>query len=143
MTGAMTTRVAWVDGVHFVAETGSGHRIKMDGAPTSGGRNMGARPMELVLAGLGGCGSFDVVHLLKEAGQDVHSVDICLEADRAPTTPAVFCRIHGVFTVRGRGLDEKIVRQAVHDSATKYSSVSRMLEKSVQITYDCRIDEVS
>ena len=144
--GLMTATVRWVDGVRFIAGTGSGHSIAMDGAPEAGGRGQGARPMELVLAALGGCGGFDVVKLLREAGQDVREMKIHLEGERVDETeetPGVFRRVRAVFVVRGRGLDEAVVKQAVEDSATRYSSVSRMLEQAVDITYACRVEEIA
>ncbi len=125
----------------FVAETGSGHSVLMDGAPEAGGRNLAARPMEMVLVGLGGCSSFDIVKLLKNAGQKVYGVEIALDAERADSEPAVFIRINGHFTVRGRQLDKNIVAQAVKDSAEKHSSVSKMLERTAEINYSYEIIE--
>ena len=137
----MEVRVKWIDHVSFVAETGSGHSIVMDGAPEAGGRNLAARPMEMVLVGLGGCSSFDIVKLLKEAGQQIHGVEITLDSERAEGEPAVFKRINGHFTVRGHQLDEAIVAQAVKASAEKHSSVSKMLEKTAEINYSFEIIE--
>ena len=137
----MEVHVKWIDHVSFVAETGSGHSIVMDGAPEAGGRNLAARPMEMVLVGLGGCSSFDIVKLLKEAGQQIHGVEIALDAERADSEPAVFTRINGHFTVRGRQLDEAIVAQAVKASAEKHSSVSKMLEQTAEVNYSFEIIE--
>ena len=137
----MEVRVKWIDHVSFVAETGSGHSLVMDGAPEAGGRNLAARPMEMVLAGLGGCSSFDIVKLLKEAGQQIHGVEITLDAERAAGEPAVFTRINGHFTMRGHRLDETIVAQVVRASAEKYSSVSKMLEQTAEINYSFEIIE--
>ena len=137
----MEVVVKWIEQVSFVAETGSGHSIVMDGAPAAGGRNLAARPMEMVLAGLGGCSSFDIVKLLKEANQQIHGVEIALAAERADSEPAVFTRINGHFTVRGRGLDKTIVEQAVKASAEKHSSVSKMLEQTAEINYSFEIIE--
>ena len=137
----MEVHVKWIDHVSFVAETGSGHSIVMDGAPEAGGRNLAARPMEMVLVGLGGCSSFDIVKLLKEAGQQIHGVEIALDAERADSEPAVFTRINGHFTVRGRQLDEAVVAQAVKASAEKHSSVSKMLEQTAEVNYSFEIIE--
>ena len=137
----MEVHVKWIDYMSFVAETGSGHSIVMDGAPEAGGRNLAARPMEMVLVGLGGCSSFDIVKLLKEAGQQIHGVEIALDAERADSEPAVFTRINGHFTVRGRQLDEAVVAQAVKASAEKHSSVSKMLEQTAEVNYSFEIIE--
>ena len=135
----MRARVKWIGDMSFVGESGSGHAVTLDGAPQFGGRNMAPRPMELVLIGLGGCNGFDIVKLLKEAGQRVSGVELRLEAERADGTPAVFTQIKGHYIVSGSGLDERVVAAAVEMSAKQYSSVSRMLEKSVRITYDYEI----
>lgn len=141
--GTLTTTIKWRDGVSFAAETGSGHTVTMDGAPEAGGKNQGARPMELVLAALGGCGSFDVVTALRTAGQDVQGLEVRIEGERVQTTPGVFRRIRMLFVVRGANLDEAAVKQAVADSATKYSSVMRMMEQTVDIVCDYRIAAAS
>ncbi len=138
----MEARVKWVGDMSFVGESGSGHAVAMDGAPQFGGRNLAPRPMEMVLLGLGGCNGFDLVKLLQDAGQDVHGVELHLEAERAGATPAVFTRIRGRYTVTGRGLDEHEVGKAVESSAQRHSSVSKMLEKTARITYDYEIIEV-
>ncbi len=138
----MKAHVKWIGDMSFVGESGSGHTVAMDGAPQFGGRDLAPRPMEMVLLGLGGCNGFDIVKLLKDAGQDVRGVELQLEAERADATPAVFTRIRGRYTVTGCGLDERKVRQAVELSAQRHSSVSKMLEKTAQITYDCEIVEV-
>lgn len=135
----MQARVRWIGDMTFVGESGSGHTVTLDGAPQFGGRNLAPRPMELVLIGLGGCNGFDIVKLLKDAGQDVRDVELHLEASRADTEPAVFTRIKGHYIVSGIGLDEQKVAQAVEMSAQKYSSVSRMLEQTARITYDYEI----
>ena len=142
MSGAsLSTKLVWNGGVSFAAETGSGHKLTTDGAPDSGGRNLGARPMELVLVGLGGCGGFDVVRQLREAGQEPDSIEVDINATRADTKPAVFENIHCVFTIKGRDINEEVVARAVRDSAEKHSSVSRMLEQSATVTYDYVIEE--
>ena len=137
----MRVHVKWIDHVSFVAETASGHSIVMDGAAAAGGRNLAARPMEMVLVGLGGCSSFDVVKLLREAGQCIHGVEFVLDAERAESEPAVFTRIDGHFIVRGRQLDKTIVERTVKASAEKHSSVSKMLEKTATINYSFEIIE--
>ena len=137
----MEVNVKWVDRVSFIAETGSGHSVVMDGAPAAGGRNLAARPMEMVLAGLGGCSSFDVVEILKKASQQISSVEIALTAERAESEPAVFTRINGHFIVRGHRLDKSIVKRAVKASAEKHSSVSKMLEKTAEINYSVEVIE--
>lgn len=138
----MKAKVKWTGHMSFVGESGSGHCVTMDGAPEAGGRNLAPRPMEMVLMGLGGCSSFDIVKMLKAAGQDVRAVEIRLEAERADTEPAVFTRIRGHFTVSGRGINDGEVRKAVRASAEKHSSVSKMLEKTADIRYDYEIVEL-
>lgn len=124
----MQARIKWVDGAMFVGESGSGHSVVMDGPPDHGGRNLGIRPMEMLLIGLGGCASFDVVDILKKARQPVADCVAELEAERADTVPAVFTRIRLHFVVSGRGLKVKQVARAVQLSAEKYCSASKMLE---------------
>ncbi len=124
----MQARIKWVDGAMFVGESGSGHSVVMDGPPDHGGRNLGIRPMEMLLLGLGGCASFDVVDILKKARQPVADCVAELEAERADAVPAVFTRIRLHFVVSGRGLKAKQVARAVELSAEKYCSASRMLE---------------
>ncbi len=138
----MKANVKWTGHMSFVGESGSGHCVTMDGAPEAGGRNLSPRPMEMVLIGLGGCSSFDIVQMLKKAGQDVRDVEIRLEAERADTEPAVFTRIRGHFVVSGHGIEEGEVRKAVRASAEKHSSVSKMLEKTANIEYDYEIVEL-
>jgi putative redox protein len=118
----------------FVAETGSGHAVLMDGAPEGGGRNLAPRPMEMVLLGTGGCTAYDVVVILTKSGQDVRGCDVRLEAERAEADPKVFTRIHFQFTVRGRGLKPNIVERAVKLSHDKYCSASAMLAHTATIT---------
>jgi len=138
----MKAKVKWTGYMSFVGESGSGHCVTMDGAPEAGGRNLAPRPMEMVLMGLGGCSSFDIVKMLKAAGQDVRAVEIRLEAERADTEPAVFTRIRGHFTVTGRAIADDEVRKAVRASAETHSSVSKMLEKTADIKYDYEIVEL-
>ncbi|HSQ81908.1 MAG TPA: OsmC family protein [Casimicrobiaceae bacterium] len=137
----MKTRVKWVEGVSFVAETGSGHAVVVDGAPDAGGRNLGMRPMELVLAGAASCTAFDVVWILKKARQPVADCVVEAEAERAAVEPKVFTRIHLKYAVAGRGLDPRQVERAVKLSKEKYCSATTMLERSVEITYEVAIIE--
>ena len=135
----MKCRIKWLDHRSFVGESGSGHSVVMDGAPDAGGRNLGVRPMEMLLLGLGGCTAFDVVAILQKSRQDLVDCEVEVEAERAGEEPKVFTRIHIHFIVSGRGLDEKKVRTAVELSADKYCSASRMLEKVADITHDFEI----
>lgn len=125
----------------FVGESGSGHSIVMDGAPESGGRNLAARPMEMVLMGMGGCTAFDVVAILKKARQPISDCIVELSAERAEDIPKIFTKIHVHYLVKGRGLSEKQVEKAVNLTADKYCSVSIMLAKSAEITHDFEIIE--
>jgi putative redox protein len=117
----------------FIAETGSGHLVAMDGAPDGGGRNLAPRPMEMVLLGAGGCTAYDVVLILKRGRHEVTGCDVKLEADRAATDPKVFTRIAMHFTVRGRGLPRAVVERAVQLSHDKYCSATAMLARTAQI----------
>jgi len=135
----MKARIKWIENVAFVGESGSGHAIVMDGAPDGGGRNLGPRPMEMVLLGLGGCTAYDVIAILRKARQAVEDCVIEVEAQRAETVPKVFTAIHVHYVVSGRDLDEKHVARAVSLSADKYCSVSRMLAETAEITHDYEI----
>lgn len=137
----MKLRVKWIENVSFVAETESSHAIVMDGAPEGGGRNLGPRPMETMLAGTGGCTAYDVVTILKKARQEISDCVVEIDAERAPQDPKVFTRIHFHFVVRGRGVDPKHVERAIHLSAEKYCSASIMLAKTAAITHDFEIKE--
>lgn len=132
----MKARVKWVENALFLAESGSGHAIAMDGPPESGGKNLGVRPMEMLLMGMGGCASFDVVHILRKGRQDVRSCEAFLEAERAESDPKVFTKIHLHFVVSGKGLSDAAVDRAVRLSAEKYCSASIMLGKTAEITHD-------
>ena len=132
----MKTRIKWVEGVSFVGEAGSGHAVVIDGAPESGGRNLGMRPMEMVLTGAAACTAFDVVFILRKGRQPVADVVVTAEAERAPEEPKVFTRIHLVYTIAGRGLDPKQVERAVKLSKEKYCSATIMLAKTAEITYE-------
>jgi len=125
----------------FLAETGSNHLVAMDGAPEGGGRNLAPRPMEVVLAGAGGCTAYDVVVILKKNGQEVAGCEVRLEAERAATDPKVFTKIHYHFTIRGRNLKRNLVEQAVRLTHEKYCSATAMLGKTAQITKDFEIVE--
>ena len=132
----MKATVEWVDGVSFAAESESGQRVVMDGPPDLGGRDLGPRPMEMLLMGMGGCASFDVLSMLKKSRQDVESCIAELSAERADAVPAVFTRIHLKFIVSGRGLKEAHVKRAVSLSAEKYCSASIMMEAAgVEVTH--------
>ena len=137
----MKARVKLIEGVSFVGQSESGHSVVMDGAPESGGKNLGVRPMEMLLLGLGGCSAFDVVHILRKGRQHVTDCIADIDATRADTDPKVFTRIHVHFTVSGKGLAPKRVEQAVHLSAEKYCSASIMLGKVAEITHDFEILE--
>ncbi|MHB8495772.1 MAG: OsmC family protein [Casimicrobiaceae bacterium] len=137
----MKTRVKWVEGVSFVAETGSGHAVVVDGAPEAGGRNIGMRPMELVLAGTATCSAFDVVWILKKARQPITDCVVEAEAERAPVEPKVFTRIHLKYVIAGRGLDAHQVERAVKLSKEKYCSATTMMERTAEITYEVAIVE--
>jgi putative redox protein len=136
---SMKARVKWVEAATFVGESGSGHAVVMDGPEDSGGRNLGIRPMEMLLLGMGGCTAFDVVHILNRARQPVTDCVVELEAERAATEPKVFTRIHVHFRVSGNGLSEKQVARAVELSAGKYCSASIMLGKVAEISHDFEV----
>jgi len=138
----MKARIKWVEDLMFIGETGSGHAVVIDGPPDLGGRNLGPRPMELILQGLGGCTAIDVIHILKKARQNVSDCVIELSAERAETDPKVFTRIHIHFIVSGKELSEKQVERAIQLSAEKYCSASIMLGKSVAISHDYEVRAV-
>lgn len=136
----MEGRVKWVENALFVAQSGSGHAIVIDGPPDGGGQNLGVRPMEMLLLGVGGCSTYDVVHILKKARQPVTDCEVELKAERAETVPAVFTKIHMHFIVKGSAaLKEAQVERAVKLSAEKYCSASIMLAKSVEITHSYEV----
>jgi len=137
----MKARVKLIEGVSFVGQTDSGHAVVMDGPPDSGGKNLGPRPMEMLLLGLGGCSAFDVVHILRKGRQDVRDCVAEIDATRADTDPKVFTRIHIHFIVTGKALDPRRVEQAVKLSAEKYCSASIMLGKVADITHDFDVIE--
>lgn len=133
--------VKWVDNMSFLAETGSGHVINMDGAPEAGGRNLAARPMELLLAGTGGCTASDVMLILKKSRQQVTGCEVALKADRASEDPKVFTRIGFHFKISGRGLKPEVVERAIHLSAEKYCSASIMIGKTAKMEHTWEIIE--
>ena len=139
----MQATIKWVDGMMFVGETGSGHAVVMDGAPDHGGRNMGIRPMEMILLGVGGCSSFDVVQILQKGRNDIVNCVAEVSAERVDAVPSVFSKIHLHFVVSGRSLKAAAVERAVKLSADKYCSASIMMGKAgVEITHDFEIIEV-
>jgi putative redox protein len=135
----MKSKVKWLDNMTFVGESASGHAVVMDGPPEFGGRNLGVRPMEMLILGLGGCSSFDVILILKKSRQQVDNCEVELEYERAPEEPKVFTRIHMHFTVTGNNLDPARVEKAINLSAEKYCSASIMLGKTAVITHDYEI----
>ena len=137
----MECRVSWLGsgGMAFSAETGSGHQVTMDGTPEAGGKNSAPRPMELILAGTGGCSAFDVVLILQRARQEISACDVQLTAERAETEPKVFTKINLHFTVKGKNLDLAKVERAVKLSHEKYCSATTMLAKTAEITYSIEI----
>ncbi len=137
----MKVEVDWTGGISFEAIADSGHKVLMDASPAAGGENKGSRPMELLLMGLGGCSSIDVMLMLQKSRQDVTDCKAVIEAERADAVPAVFTHIHVHFIVTGRGLSSKHVERAVKLSAEKYCSASIMLAKAVEITHDYEILE--
>lgn len=142
----MDCTVRWVGndaGMSFVAETGSGHAVVMDGAPEAGGRNLGPRPMEMLLAGTGGCSAFDVVLILKKGRQAVTGCEVSLKAERAETDPKVFTQIHFHYRVSGKQLKPDAVARAIELSKDKYCSASIMMAETANITYDFEIIEAS
>lgn len=134
-----TVRWTGLTGMTFLAETGSGHVTAMDGAPDGGGRNLAPRPMELVLAGTGGCTAYDVVLILRKSGQDIRGCEVKLTSERAEKDPKVFTNVHFHFIVTGRNLKPNLVERAIKLSHEKYCSASIMLEKTAAITHTFEI----
>jgi len=140
----MKARVKFVDGMMFVGESGSGHAVVMDGAPEYGGRNLGIRPMELLLIGLGGCTAFDVVQILRKGREQVTDCEVEVSGERAETDPKVFTNIHVEYRVKGRGLAPAKVERAIELSKEKYCSASIMLGATAEITHSWTvIDEAA
>lgn len=136
----MKATIKWIDQVSFVAETGSGHAVVVDGSPEAGGRNIGPRPMELLLAGAAACTAFDVVWILKKARQPISACSVDAEVDRAPKEPKVFTRLHFVYQIRGEGLNPAQVARAVKLSKEKYCSATVMLAKTAAISYEISLN---
>lgn len=137
----MKARVQLVEGMTFIAESGSGHAVVVDASPDVGGRNLGARPMELVLMGTGTCSAIDVVHILRKGRQDVRGCTVELEADRAADDPKVFTRIRFHYVVTGRNLQAAQVERAIRLSKEKYCSASAMMAKTAELAWDYEIRE--
>lgn len=140
----MDCTVRWMGadaGMAFVAESGSGHAVVMDGAPEAGGRNLGLRPMEMILAGTGGCTAFDIVLILKRGRHAVSGCEVKLSSERAETDPKVFTRIHFHYRIKGKGLKPEVVARAIELSKDKYCSASIMMAKTAEITHDFEIIE--
>ena len=139
----MKATVKWVDGVSFSAESETGHTVVMDGPPDKGGRDLGPRPMEMLLMGMGGCASFDVLSILQKSRQQVVDCTAQLEAERADAVPSVFTKIHLKFLVTGHQLKETQVKRAVSLSAEKYCSASIMMEAAgVEVSHSYEISEL-
>jgi putative redox protein len=132
----MKVRVKWVEEVSFLAQSESGHAVLMDGPPEGGGRNLGPRPMEMVLMGTAGCSAYDVIHILKKSRADVRDCVVDVDAERADTEPKIFTKIHLHYTVTGKDIKPEHVERAIKLSAEKYCSASIMLAKSAIITHD-------
>lgn len=137
---ATTTSIEWVGGVEFHATTGTGHKVVMDGAPEAGGNNAGGRPMEMVLTGLAGCTSFDVVAILQKMRQPITGMKADIIAERAEEPPKVFTKIHLSFTITGDGVDPAKAERAVSLSAEKYCSAAQMLNKTAEITHSVTVE---
>lgn len=137
----MKSKVKWLDNMTFIGESASGHAVVMDGPPEFGGQNLGIRPMEMLILGLGGCSNFDVMLILQKSRQQVVHCEVELEYERAEEPPKVFTRIHMHFIVTGKNLDPGKVEKAINLSAEKYCSASIMLGKTAEITHDFEIRE--
>jgi putative redox protein len=137
----MKTRITWLEDMTYVARSPSGHALVLDGPPELGGHNLGPRPMEMVLMGMGGCTAVDVVHILRKARQDLRGCELQVEAERADSDPKVFTRIRVHFILTGKDLSAKHVERAIELSAEKYCSASIMLGKTAQITHTFEIRE--
>ena len=135
----MKARVKWVEQVAFLGETESGHAVLMDGAPAAGGRNLGPRPMEMLLLGAGGCTSFDVISILKKSRQAVSDCYVEIAAERADSDPKVFTKIHMHFVVKGKDIKPEVVEKAIKLSAEKYCSASIMLGATAAMTHDFEV----
>lgn len=137
----MKARIKLVEGITFIAESGSGHGVVVDAAPDIGGKNLGPRPMELVLMGTGACSAIDVVHILRKARQPITDCVVEVEAERAPDDPKVFTRIHLHYIVTGKGLAQPQVERAIKLSKEKYCSATIMLAAAAAISFDYEVRE--
>ena len=137
----MKAKVTWINGRAFLGESGSGHAVVMDGASEAGGRNIGVRPMEMMLLGLGGCTAFDVVMILEKAREKITGCEVALEAERASEDPKVFTAVKFIYTLTGKNLKPAIVERAINLSAEKYCSASKMFEKTAKLTHEWHIVE--
>ncbi|MFQ5470084.1 MAG: OsmC family protein [Gammaproteobacteria bacterium] len=137
----MKACVRWVQGAMFLGESESGHAVVMDGPPEGGGKNLGIRPMEMLLLGTGGCTAYDVVHILKKSRQKIVDCIAEITAERSESVPKVFTKIHIHFIVKGKDIPDTVVKRAVTLTAEKYCSASIMLSQSVNITHDYEIVE--
>ena len=137
----LKARVKWLDGRAFVGESGSGHAVVMDGAPDSGGRNIGVRPMEMLLLGLGGCTAFDVVMILEKSREKVTSCEVELEAERATQDPKVFTHVKLIYKLKGKNLKPAAVERAINLSAEKYCSASIMFGKTARLEHEWTVEE--
>jgi len=135
----MKARVKWIENAAFVGESESGHAFVMDGAKEGGGRNLGPRPMEVLLLSTGACSAYDVVTILRKARQQIRDCHVEIDAERASTDPKIFTRIHMHFVIKGQAINSVHVKRAVELSAEKYCSASIMLGKSAQMTHDFEI----
>jgi putative redox protein len=131
----MKAKITWINGRAFLGESGSGHSVVMDGAPEAGGRNIGVRPMEMMLLGLGGCTAFDVVMILEKSREQVTGCEVAMEAERAGEDPKVFTHVKMIYTVKGKNLKPASVERAINLSAEKYCSASKMFEKTATIEH--------
>jgi putative redox protein len=137
----MKAKINWINGRAFLGESGSGHSIVMDGAPEAGGRNIGVRPMEMLLLGLGGCTAFDVVMILEKSREKVTGCEVELDAERASEDPKVFTHVKMIYTVTGKDLKPASVERAIKLSAEKYCSASKMFEFTAKIEHEWKIIE--
>ncbi len=135
----MKAKITWINGRTFLGESGTGHGIIMDGAPEAGGRNLGPRPMEMMLLGLGGCTAFDVVMILEKSREKVSGCEVELDGDRAGEDPKVFTAVKMIYTLTGENLKPAVVERAIKLSAEKYCSASKMFEKTATINHEWRI----
>jgi putative redox protein len=137
----MKAKITWINGRAFLGESGSGHAVVMDGAPDAGGRNIGVRPMEMMLLGLGGCTAFDVVMILEKSREKITGCEVALEAERANEDPKVFTKVKLIYTLKGHDLKPAAVERAIKLSSEKYCSASKMFEKTAEISHEWKIEK--